>query len=167
MNRSTKYLTLVSAVCALVAASHGTPRGSSGGPWIANATTACEKYLTPDLVAAIWGTPGGQAKPVATGNPRVQACVFQSASPGRNIKITLNTDGPASFDAGQKYLVDPVPLPHVGDKASLTGDGIVAVKGTDRTCHIDTIGNIGSIKLSRQALGQKLGEICNQLFALP
>jgi hypothetical protein len=183
MNRPTQCIALVSALCALLACSRGTSAlgnggtspstasaasGSTGGSnWIANATTACEKYLTPDVVATIWDHPEGQSKPFDTRSAGARACVYQSAHSGKNITITLNTDGPENFDGGRKYFVEPAPLPNVGDKASLTGDGIVAVKGNDRTCHIDAYGNVGDIKLSREALGQKFGEICDQLFALP
>jgi hypothetical protein len=46
-------------------------------------------------------------------------------------------------DVGRKYLVDSVPLLTVGDKASLAERA---------SCRIDTVGNVGSIKLSREAL---------------
>ncbi len=157
---------LVAAFC--VAGGHSNTSAQAGtaasGAWIANGLAACEKYLTPDVVALIWGDPAGQSKALDTRSSSSKACLFQSAD--HNIRIQLSTDGPASFDAARQYLVDPAPLPNVGDKASLTGEGIVAVKGANRTCRIDTVANSGSVKLSRQALGQKLGEICNKLFAL-
>jgi hypothetical protein len=171
--------TITIAICALAACSHGSSSsgtgGSSahsaaaavgstvGGDWAANAATACEKYLTPDVIAGIWIHPGGHFK----AGEDEQACSYQSDNSGAAIAIMLAKDGPDSFDAGYKYLVDPAPLPNVGDRASLTANGIVAVKGDDRTCHIDVYGNHGSLKVSREALGQKLGEICNKLFALP
>jgi hypothetical protein len=41
------------------------------------------------------------------------------------------------------------------------------VKGVDRMCTIDAGGAPGSLRLHGAELGQKLGAICNQLFALP
>jgi hypothetical protein len=157
---------LAAAFCTAACRSNTSTQAETadGGAWIANGVTACETYLTPDVVASIWGDPAGQSQPVDTRSPRSKACVFQSS--GHNIKIELNTAGPESFEASRQYLVDPAPLPNVGDKASLTGEGIVAVKGANRTCRIDTVANVGSVKLSREALGQKFGEICNKLFAL-
>ncbi len=169
MRNSTFVLVLLAAAFCITAGRLNTSAQAgttAGGALVANGLSACEKYLTPDVIATIWSDPAGQSKAVDTGSPRSKSCVYQSAHSGQNIKITLTTDGPASFDAARKYLVNPAPLPNVGDKASLTGEGIVAVKGADRTCHIDALGNVGSVKLSRQALGQKFGEICNKLFAL-
>jgi hypothetical protein len=59
-----------------------------------------------------------------------------------------------------------VPLPGVGDKAVRSATGVEAVKGNDRMCGIDVMPPFGN-KLSGDALAQKLGEICNKLFALP
>ena len=36
--------------------------GSSGSAWTANGATACEKYLTPDVVAAILRNPAGKPR---------------------------------------------------------------------------------------------------------
>jgi hypothetical protein len=178
MKLPTRCIAFTGAVCTLVACSQDKSSSATGGPssssaaggsasdWIANATTACEKYLTPDVVATIWAKPAGRVKQVDTRSATAKECRFQADS-GFSITIALNTAGPESFDGGQKYLVDPLPLPNVGDKASITGDGIVAVKGPNRTCHIDAYSNSGSIQLSREALAQKFGEICNKLFALP
>ena len=165
MKLLTRCISFAGAVCTLVACSQD-KSASAGTDWIANATTACETYLTPDVVGTIWAKPAGRAKPVDTRSATAKECRFQADS-GFSITITLNTGGPESFDGGQKYLVKPLPLPDVGDKASITGDGIVAVKGSNRTCHIDALCNTGSIQLSRDALAQKFGEICNKLFALP
>ncbi|HEY7898947.1 MAG TPA: hypothetical protein VIC03_11090 [Gemmatimonadaceae bacterium] len=136
---------------------------SAGGDWTANGATACEKYLTPDVVAGIWTHPASHFKAGDDGS----ACSYQSDDSGRSIAIMLAKDGPESFDAIFKYLVDPAPLPNVGDKASLTANGVVAVKGDNRNCHINVYGEDAALKVSREALGQKLGEICNKLFALP
>ena len=133
------------------------PRG-----WIANGATACDKHLTPDVVAAILSHPTGKSRRLSD-----QACRFESNDSGGSISITLANAGPAAFDQYQQYLVYPRPLAGVGDKASSSLTGIDAVKGNDRTCTIDAGGAPGSTKLTGDALAQKLGEICNRLFALP
>jgi hypothetical protein len=145
-------------------ASNGTGPGAgmATGSWINNGAGACDKYLTQDVVAAVLTTPTGKSKALST-----QACSFTTDDSGGSISITLTEAGPAAFDAFQKYLVNPVPLPGVGDKASQSMIGIVAVKGKDRNCSIDAGGAPGSLKLHGAELGQKLGAICNQLFDLP
>ena len=137
-------------------------RAAAPSGWIANGATACDKYLTPDVVAAILSHPAGKAKRLSD-----QACTFESNDSGGSISITLSNAGPAAFEQYQQYLVDPRPLAGVGDKASSSFTGIDAVKGNDRTCTIDAGGAPGSTKLTGDALSQKLGEICNRLFALP
>jgi len=42
-----------------------------------------------------------------------------------------------------------------------------AVKGHDRGCDINVVGAPYVTKIRDEALGQKLGEICKKLFALP
>jgi hypothetical protein len=136
--------------------------GSSGGKtWIANGATACARYLTPDVVAEILTQPAGKSDKLSP-----QACSF-NATNYSSIAITLMAAGPETFDHYQQSLVNPVPLAGVGDKASRSAIGIDAVKGTDRMCTIDVTGAPGSTRLHGEALAQKLGQICNKLFALP
>jgi type III secretory pathway component EscS len=42
---------------------------------------------------------------------------------------------------------------------------VAAVKGHTRGCHVSMIG--AATKIQDEALAQKLGDICNKLFALP
>jgi len=42
-----------------------------------------------------------------------------------------------------------------------------AVKGRDRGCEIFVLGAPNLTRIRDEALGRKLGEICNKLFALP
>ncbi len=147
---------------ASAAAAAPTPVTANSNTWIANGATACEKYLTPDVVAAILTHPSGQSKKLST-----QACAYSTADFGGTISITLMQVGTAGLDMDLKNLPDPVPLSGVGDKAVRTMLGIEAAKGNDRMCSIDAGGAPGSTKLKGEALAQKLGEICNNLFALP
>ena len=137
-----------------------TAASATSGNWTANGATACDKFLTPDVVGAIFKNPAGQSKSSGGVGCRFETPDFAS------IAITLTSGGPAVFDAHQKYLTDPVPLPGVGDKAVRSATGIEAVKGNDRMCGIDVMPPFGN-KLSGEALAQKVGEVCNQLFALP
>jgi hypothetical protein len=157
-------ITLAVVLCASSGCSKSSGSGAGGGgsAWMQNGASACGKYLSHDLVAAILSNPTGTSKTLSS-----QACSFTSADSGGSISITLTNAGPAAFEAYQKYLVDPVPLPGVGDKASQSLIGIDAVKGADRSCSIDAGGAPGSLKLHGAQLGQELGAICNQLFALP
>jgi hypothetical protein len=160
-----------SLVVAVVVAS-GTSAGCSrstppiethgSGTWTANGAGACDRYLKPDVVAAILNNPAGANKTLSA-----QACSYSTSDSGGAITITLTSAGPLAFDAYQKYLVNPQPLPGVGDKASQSMIGIVAVKGNDRNCSIDAGGAPDALRLQGAELGKKLGEICNQLFALP
>lgn len=163
---------IAAAICVLAACSHGpATSGSSGGgksnasngsQWIANGNTACDKYLTPDVVAKILTHPAGK---VSLRTP--QACSYKSDDGGGSIGITLTNGGPAGYTARRPYTADPVPLAGVGDSAIRTMIGIEAVKGTDRGCSIDAGGAPGSTKVSGEALAKQLGDICNTLFAIP
>lgn len=161
---------IVCALCATSACTHGAADAGSnaaqttaasnaaaGGEWTANGATACDTYLTPDFVGQVLKNPAGHSKKLGA-----QACSFESTD-FSSINITLIAAGPAEFDAHQQYQTNPVPLPGVGDKAVRTPIGIEAVKGSDRMCSVDVTGS----KLSGEALAQKVGEVCNKLFALP
>ncbi len=165
MNRFISFVLIVTAAsCASTGCSKTPASGANvgGGAWIANGASACDHYLTHDVVAAILTNPTGAVKTLSA-----QACAYATTDSAGRIGITLANAGPAAFDQYQKYLVNPQPLPGVGDKASQSMIGIVAVKGADRTCTIDAGGAPGSLRLEGAELGQKLGAICNQLFALP
>ena len=59
------------------------------------------------------------------------------------------------------------PISGFGDGAYWNGAGAFsAVKGHDRGCDISVI-DPGAPKIHNAELGQKLGEICNKLFAIP
>ena len=173
---SPRRAALLGALCALTAcgrdastsssaprASAATARRAPDGPnWTSNGATACERYLTPSVVAAILAHPAGRTKALSP-----QACTYETADNSGSLSITLTNAGPSAFDQYQQFLVDPVPLPGVGDKASRSRTGIDAVKGQDRTCTIDAVGPPGSTKLTGEALARELGAVCNALFALP
>jgi hypothetical protein len=152
------------ALCAVAGCSARSTSAApgAGSHWTDNGATACDTYLTHNLLTAVLTNPAGQSKKLS-----VQSCTYETADSGGSVTITLTNAGVSAFDHYQQYLVNPVPLPGVGDKASQSIIGIDAVKGADRGCDIDAGGAPGSLKLHGAELGQKLGAICNQLFALP
>jgi hypothetical protein len=133
---------------------------ATGAPWIANGATACDTYLTAAVVADILKNPSGHTKKLSP-----QACAYETTD-FANISITLIPGGTNSLDRHLQYLPDPVPLAGVGDKAVRTMLGVEAAKGADRMCSIDVTPPFAATT-SGEALAQKLGAICNQLFALP
>jgi hypothetical protein len=137
-----------------------TQASSTGGIWIANGASACDTYLTPAVVAEILKDPAGQSKTLSP-----QSCSYKTRD-FASISITLMGAGTTGLDAHMKYLTDPVPLAGVGDKAVRTAIGIEAAKGANRMCSIDVMPPFAA-KTSGEALAQKLGAICNRLFALP
>jgi len=164
-----RHMAMLGVLGVLIACGRGRPAStavvgtSSGGAnWTANGATACDRYLTPVMIADVLTHTAGRAKKLSS-----QACTYETADNSGSISITLTNAGPSAFDSYQQYLVNPVPLSGVGDKASRSMTGIDAVKGNDRTCTIDVVGPPGSTRLAGEALARQLGGICNDLFALP
>jgi hypothetical protein len=131
--------------------------GGSGGDWTSLGATACAKYFTPELNAALLPGPGTPK------TRNAKSCTVEAA--GGNIQLSLSSESLASFNAGAKYLPDTVALPGVGDRALQDAVGIVAYKAPDRVCTILLVGNDGFFKQSGAQLGQTLGAVCNKLFA--
>ena len=132
------------------------PAAAVNNDWTANGATACEKYLTPDVVAAILRRPAGASQ-------RIDA----SSCHAGPIYITLKI---ASIDAFRQQLpriAGAHTMAGVGDGAYWNEAGAVsAVKGHDRGCDISVI-DPGAPKIHGEALGQKLGAVCKRLFGLP
>ncbi|MGH7023918.1 MAG: hypothetical protein ACREEB_10045 [Caulobacteraceae bacterium] len=136
--------------------------GSSGdNAWVNNGGDACAKLLTPDFVAQILRNPAGHSEQLSA-----KGCHFNGDS--GTIGIVLIPGGVADFDATQKLRGGKTtPLTGVGDKAVVVTEGsIEAAKGQDRICDVD-VQPASDQKLTGMALAQKLGEVCNKLFALP
>src|SRR5579863_2803084 len=138
MTRSTLLkIALGAALCATAGCSKSSApaTGGSASGWVANGATACGTYLTPEVVKAVLTNPAGQSKKLSP-----QSCTFEAADNGGGITITISNAGLSAFDQYQQYLVNPVPLSGVGDRASQSVIGIDAVKAPDRTCTIDAGG---------------------------
>jgi hypothetical protein len=130
--------------------------GSSGSAWTANGATACEKYLTPDVVAAILRNPAGPPR-------RLDA---HSCNVGP-IYINLIVADIDIFRAELPRIFQAHSISGIGDGAYWNGAGALsAVKGHDRGCDISVI-DPGAPKIHNAELGQKLGDVCNKLFAIP
>jgi hypothetical protein len=139
----------------------GTAKSSAAGAgqWIANGATACDTYLTPDVVGQIFAKTDGHAKRLSG-----QACAYETPE-GSNITITLIAAGRASFDSDPNKQGATV-INGVGDNAVRTASGIEAFKDGKGICQLDVMPPFGN-KLSGDALAQTVGEVCNKLFALP
>jgi len=131
--------------------------GGSGGEWKNLGATACAKYFTPEVNAALLPGPGTPKTRNAT------SCTVET--PGGSIQLSLASEKVASFNAGAQFLPDTVALPGVGDRALQYADGIAAWKAPDRVCTILLVGNDGFFKQSGAQLGKTLGAVCNKLFA--
>jgi hypothetical protein len=128
----------------------------TGSAWTANGATACEKYLTPDVVAAILRNPAGKPR-------RLDA---NSCNVGP-IYINLIVADIDIFRAELPRIFQAHPIGGIGDGAYWNGAGALsAVKGHNRGCDISVI-DPGAPKIHNAELGQKLGDICNKLFAIP
>lgn len=134
--------------------------GGGGGDFASRGGDACGKYLTPEVVSSILhGTPG-QPKKLSP-----QGCSITTMDDAGNVTITLTNATPQAFDAYQKYLTNPTPLAGVGDRAVQSMTGISSIQGSNEGCDIDAGGAPGSLKLHGQALGEKLGAICNRIYS--
>jgi len=128
----------------------------TGSAWTANGATACEKYLTPDVVAAILRNPAGHPR-------RLDA---NSCNVGP-IYISLIVADIDIFRAELPRIFQAHPIGGIGDGAYWNGAGALsAVKGHNRGCDISVI-DPGAPKIHNAELGQKLGDVCNKLFAIP
>lgn len=133
-----------------------TPIAAAGSTWVDNGATACEKYLTPDVVATILRNPGGKPQ-------RLDA---HSCHVGP-IYIALTVADIDVFRLEVPRIVGAHPISGFGDDAYWNGAGAFsAVKGHGRGCDISVI-DPGAPKIHNAELGQKLGAICNKLFAIP
>ena len=124
--------------------------------WMTNGATACEKFLTPDVAGAILARPGGAAQ-----KDDAHSCHLGP------IYISLSAHSLDVFRLEIPHVALTHPLSGVGDAAYWNQAGAIsAVKAPDRQCNVSVIVP-GAAKLKDEALGEKLGEVCNKLFALP
>jgi hypothetical protein len=135
---------------------------ASASDWTANGATACERYLTPSVVAEILVDPAGH-----THRLTAQSCEYATAHSG-NIGITLKVTSASAFQQQMKRIAGANLMTGVGDAAYWNqACALSSVKG-NRGCDIEAFGvAFHATKLSGEALGKQLGAICAKLFALP
>jgi hypothetical protein len=139
---------------ALASAAGASTKGQS---WTTNGGSACEKYLTPEVVAAILVNPAG----------RPERLDPQSCHTGA-IYISLKVADIDVFRQEVPRVALAHPMAGVGDGAYWNQAGAVsAVSGHARGCDISVLGAPYAVRIHDEALAQRLGEICNKLFALP
>lgn len=139
-----------------------TDASANGQDWTSNGATACDTYLTPEVVAAILLVPAGHSRRLDA-----RSCIYQTEHAG-SIGINLSVADIDVFRQEISRIVGTHPMSGVGDGAYWNAAGAVsAVKGHKRGCDISVVGAPNVTKIRDEALGQKLGEICNKLFALP
>lgn len=135
---------------------------SNATDWTANGATACDKYLTPDVVAAILVDPAGHSHRLTA-----QSCEFQTQHSG-NIGITLKVGNVDAFRQQMKMIAATNPMTGLGDAAYWNEAGAVSSVKGNRGCDIEAFGvAFGATKLRGEALAKQLGGICAKLYALP
>ena len=124
--------------------------------WAANGAGACAKYFSPDFVGAVMGGSPGPAK-VTSDSSCLSGMLY----------ITLNSISAEQFRRQMPLIAATHPISGIGDVAYWNEAGTVSsAKGQGRGCNIGVIVP-QQAKLQKEALAQKLGTICNSLFALP
>jgi|SRR6185437_7444727 len=147
-------ISAVFAAVSIVGRAQGVPTNAQD--WIANGATACEKYLTPEFQSTVLQSPAGPAQ-------RTNAYSCQNGS----LYITLKVKDVNDFRRELPMIAGVHQMSGVGDAAYWNEAGTVsAVKGHDRGCAVGVFLQQDA-KIHNAELAEKLGEICNKLFALP
>jgi hypothetical protein len=159
MTRSPVLATcLVAALCAAALVLRGSAHAATAtSAWMANGATACAKYLTPAVTAAIVN--GSVNAPKQTGPNMCSAHPLY-------ITLTVMNGGAAAFRQQMPRIADAHPIGGIGDAAYWNDAGAMSSVKGDRECTISIL-LANDAKLSGAALAQKFGAICTQLFALP
>ncbi len=124
--------------------------------WAANGGGACAKYFSPEFVGAVLG-----------GSPEPAKVTSDSSCLSGMLYITLNSISAEQFRQQMPLIAFTHPISGIGDVAYWNEAGTVSsAKGQGRGCNIGVIVP-QQAKLQKEALAQKLGTICNSLFALP
>jgi len=174
MSRSMLMLLVTAGALAVVAAcSKASPNpaaSTSGNPQastaLASSGNACDrKLLTADDVAGILSAPITGMKTIP-GDP--QSCEFTTASFG-SITVTLRPGlGKTTVDTWKsgRMPTAAAALAGVGDDAAWVNDlhEVVAEKN-DLLCDIQVTGIAGELTGSTAAEQQKIGALCNRIFA--
>jgi hypothetical protein len=143
----------------------GGPRGNA--PASAPAGNACDRHLvTQEDVAGILRDPIAAVKSLAAdGDP--QTCSFETASLA-TVNITVRPGlGDTTVDAwlGGRMPVQAEPLTDIGDHAAWCPDlsEVIATKH-NLLCDV-SVGGAPGTAAAKNVIKQRLGELCNKVFA--
>ncbi|HEY2418652.1 MAG TPA: hypothetical protein VGH84_12085 [Steroidobacteraceae bacterium] len=163
--RAIACIALLYALAALPACSK--VASPAGAPAVA-AGNACErKLISPADVAGIFGTPiigvGGKTLP-----GDAQSCTFETSS-FPSLTITLRPGvGAQTVDtwASGKMPMKTTPLPGVGEQAAWQPElHEVIAQRNNLLCDIQASGSNRDFTDQPEVLQQKLGALCNKIFA--
>jgi hypothetical protein len=135
--------------------------------WAANGASACKKLLTADFLSSILTHTAGNGEP----RPDGHGCAWGTDGDFASLIIELSER--VTVEQWERYNKEQrrgaIIVAGVGDKAvrTETPDRVSAWKHGDRTCNVMLTIMDDKPKLSGDALGKKLGGLCNQLFAMP
>ena len=145
------------AICGLCAMVSAGATETKGQTWAANGAGACAKYLTADVTAGILVAPAGP--PAKLDANSCHAGIIYIYLKVANVDV-LRQEIPRIVGAHR--------IAGIGDAAFWNEAGALSsAKGQDRGCDISIVGVAAQLKVHNAELGQKLGEICNKLFARP
>lgn len=162
---------MVGAVCACSkpdppGPSHGNPMpvgtvatSRSAGTWTSHGSSACQQFITPEFANELFENANGKSSRLSD-----WSCSFDTPD-GKSINLVLIDASAGTFDADPN-VQRATPIGGIGEKAVRTAAGVEAYKAQRGICQIDVMPPFG-LKLKGEALTQKLGELCNKLFALP
>jgi hypothetical protein len=124
--------------------------------WNLNGATACEKFLTVDVMSSVLVKPSGSSS-----KDNAKSCHRGS------IHIALSSGSVEKFKQRMDHIPMATAMTGVGDAAYWNPAGDVsAIKAPDRQCDISVSAVPSELRAKDEALGQALGAVCNQLFAL-
>jgi hypothetical protein len=126
---------------------------ANASAWTANGASACQNYITPELAKAVLGSDAGPAQ-------RDSAISCHAG----DIYISLKVQDTDSFRQQLPMIAGVHPMSGVGEAAYWNGADAVTAVSRGRSC---LIGVLTGAVIHGDALGQKLGAVCNRLFALP
>ena len=140
--------------------------GQAAGTW-ADRSTACVAAITPAFLASVFKNPAGAS--TDKNPPGDDGCTTGVGDDVIKFQLRATVSSVQFDDVQKKYHSSFLPLAGVGDKAlfAADGSGLDAWK-SNRSCDVVAIPlDPGNLKINGKALATKLGEICNQLLALP
>ncbi|MEO7051624.1 MAG: hypothetical protein ABI128_08155 [Rhodanobacter sp.] len=129
------------------------------GTWTSHGSSACQEFITPEFASQLFDNANGTSSRLSD-----WSCSFDTPD-GKSINVVLIDASAGTFDSDPN-VQGATPAHGIGDKAVRTASGVEAYKAQRGICQIDVMPPFG-LKLQSEQLTNKLGELCNKLFALP